>query len=57
MADDELQAIRAQRMAAMRQQQQQSQGDPGQVFCERCVIQFSFCHSVDLFAGSTETGR
>ena len=32
MADDELQAIRAQRMAAMRQQQQQSQGDPNQVF-------------------------
>nr|CAH0109332.1 unnamed protein product [Daphnia galeata] len=30
MADDELQAIRAQRMAAMRQQQQQNQGDPNQ---------------------------
>jgi hypothetical protein len=32
MADDELQAIRAQRMAAMRQQQQQNQGDPNQVY-------------------------
>lgn len=31
MADDELQAIRAQRMAAMRQQQQ-DQGDPNQVY-------------------------
>jgi len=31
MADDELAAIRAQRMAQMRQQQQQQSGDP-QVF-------------------------
>ena len=31
MADDELQAIRAQRMAQMRAQQQQMHGDPSQV--------------------------
>lgn len=31
MADDDLQAIRAQRMAQMRAQQQQMQGDPSQV--------------------------
>ena len=53
MADDELQAIRAQRMAQMRQQQQQM-GDPNQV--STGLIKLLFC-TIFLYAFVIDVGR
>ena len=49
MADDELQAIRAQRMAAMRQQQQQQQSNQGDVSLTTDMFE-EFCSIVGIIS-------
>lgn len=55
MADDELQAIRAQRMAQMRAQQQQMHGDPSQVTALLKALQQFYCKTYIHYIGSTKT--